>query len=97
MGIVISSTVIIFWLLHLIYSLSYVEVNFASPLFYFHVLLQGYLYTGLFITGHDAMHGNISANKSINQIFGTLASFLFAGLSYSRLMKIILNITPIPD
>ena len=33
------------------------------------------------------MHGNISANKSINQIFGTLASFLFAGLSYSRLMK----------
>ena len=87
MGIVISSTVIIFWLLHLIYSLSYVEVNFASPLFYFHVLLQGYLYTGLFITGHDAMHGNISANKSINQIFGTLASFLFAGLSYSRLMK----------
>ena len=87
MGTIISSTIVLLWLLHLIYTFSYVEVNFTSPLFYFHMLLQGYLYTGLFITGHDAMHGNISANKSINKFFGTLASFLFAGLSYNRLVK----------
>ncbi len=33
------------------------------------------------------MHGNISKNKTINKFFGTLASFLFAGLSYNRLVK----------
>jgi beta-carotene/zeaxanthin 4-ketolase len=27
------------------------------------ILLQGYLYTGLFITGHDAMHGTVARNK----------------------------------
>lgn len=87
MGIIISSTVILFWFIHLYYILAYVDVNFSSPIFYLHVLLQGYLYTGLFITGHDAMHGNISKNKVINKSFGMLASFLFAGLSYNRLVK----------
>jgi beta-carotene ketolase (CrtW type) len=87
MGIVIVTTIILFWLGHLYYILASVNVNFASPIFYFHVLLQGYLYTGLFIIGHDAMHGNISKNKTLNKFFGMLSSFLFAGLSYNRLVK----------
>jgi beta-carotene/zeaxanthin 4-ketolase len=87
MGIMISSIVILAWLTHLLYILDKVQVDFTSSLFYFHVLFQGYLYTGLFITGHDAMHGNISKNKAINKIFGTLSSILFAGMSYNRLVK----------
>jgi beta-carotene/zeaxanthin 4-ketolase len=87
MGILIAITIIIFWGGHLFYILNYSEVNFLSPLFYFHILFQAYLYTGLFITGHDAMHGNISSNKNTNKIFGTLSAFFFAGLSYKKLIE----------
>jgi beta-carotene ketolase (CrtW type) len=87
MGILIAAIVIGVWGAHLFYILSSVQVDFASPLFYFHMLLQGYLYTGLFITGHDAMHKTVSRNRKVNKFVGRLSSFLFAGLSYDRLVK----------
>lgn len=87
MGILISSIIIFVWASHLFYILNYVEVSFNNILIYIHILFQAYLYTGLFITGHDAMHGNISQNKSVNKIFGYVSTFLFAGMSYNRLVK----------
>jgi beta-carotene ketolase (CrtW type) len=87
MGIVIALVIIFFWAANLFYSLSFVPVNLSNPLFYLHVLLQGYLYTGLFITGHDAMHRTVSRNRKINDAFGWISSLLFAGLSYNRLIK----------
>ncbi|GAB1443162.1 fatty acid desaturase [Ignavibacteriales bacterium] len=85
-GILIASTVILLWAMHLFYILSFVNPNPLSPLFYLHILIQAYLYTGLFITGHDAMHGTVSKNKLTNKIFGYAATFLFAGMSYNRLI-----------
>ncbi len=87
MGLIIALLILILWLSHLLYSLLYVNPALSDPLFYFHILLQGYLYTGLFITAHDAMHGSISRNKFLNNIIGRTASFLFAGLSYKQLLK----------
>ncbi|HRN25025.1 MAG TPA: fatty acid desaturase [Ignavibacteriaceae bacterium] len=87
MGILIATLIIIIWTANLLYSLSFVSVDFSNPLFYLHILLQGYLYTGLFITGHDAMHRTISKNKNINLIFGWISTLLFAGLSYNKLVK----------
>lgn len=88
MGLAIALTIILLWAGHLIYCLMSGEINFLSPLFYFHILVQGYLYTGLFITAHDAMHGTIRpGNKLVNKIVGYIASFLFAGMSYGRLIK----------
>lgn len=75
------------WSAHLFYTLNFVEVDLTSPFFYLHILFQGYLYTGLFITGHDGMHGNISKNTKVNHFFGRVAAFLFAGLSYKKLLK----------
>ncbi len=86
MGILIALSVILIWLCHLIYILTSVDVDFLSPIFYMHLLLQTYFYTGLFITGHDAMHQTVSRNKSINRAIGTAAAFLYAGLSYKRLI-----------
>jgi beta-carotene ketolase (CrtW type) len=86
MGIFIALSIIIIWGVHLFYCLIFVEINISAPLFYLHFFLQGYLYTGLFITAHDAMHRNISKKQSVNNIFGTAASFLFAGLSYNKLL-----------
>lgn len=46
-----------------------------------------HLYTGLFITAHDAMHGTISGNKPINNFFGYVSVFLYAGFFYNILFK----------
>lgn len=88
MGLFIAISIILIWAGHLTYILTYEQVDFSSPMFYFHVLLQGYLYTGLFITAHDAMHKTVFPNhKYVNKIVGYIASFLFAGMSYNRLIK----------
>jgi beta-carotene/zeaxanthin 4-ketolase len=87
MGIFIAFIIISIWATHLIYSLSFVSINFTNPVFYLHILLQGYLYTGLFITAHDAMHGTVSKNKFINKSIGSISTLLFAGLSYNKLIK----------
>lgn len=87
MGIAIAVSVILVWLAHLTYMFLYVEFSFTNPWVYFHVLVQSYFYTGLFITGHDAMHGSISKNESVNRVFGYISVFLFAGMSYAKLLK----------
>jgi beta-carotene/zeaxanthin 4-ketolase len=87
MGLFIAIIIIILWLGHLGYSLFFADVNFASPFFYLHVLIQAYLYTGLFITAHDAMHGTVSANRKLNNFIGHLSVTLFAFLSFRILSK----------
>lgn len=87
MGVLIALTIITLWLGHLLFILSSVQANFSSPQIYLHLLLQTYLFTGLFITAHDAMHGTISKTKSVNKFFGTITSFFYAGMSYNRLIK----------
>jgi len=87
MGILIATTLILIWGTHLGYILLNVEPSVSNPWMYVHILLQAYLYTGLFITGHDAMHGNISKSRNTNTVFGYLSGFLFAGIYYPRLRK----------
>jgi hypothetical protein len=65
MGILIAITIIFLWLGHLLYLFFFIEINFQSPLLYLHVLIQAYLYTGLFITAHDAMHGTVAKTESL--------------------------------
>lgn len=50
------------------------------------VLLQTHLYTGLFITAHDAMHGLVAPNKPLNKAIGRVAAGLFAFNWYDRLL-----------
>ena len=87
MGVIIAISVIFIWGAHLVYILSSVELSLANPWMYLHILIQAFLYTGLFITGHDAMHGNIAASRRVNNFFGNGATFLFAAMSYQRLKK----------
>jgi beta-carotene ketolase (CrtW type) len=86
-GVLIALLIISLWMAHLIYILTSVEADFRSPLFYLHILIQAYLYTGLFITAHDAMHGIVTGSKKVNKVIGTISTFLFAGMSYKRLVK----------
>src|SRR6056297_2287303 len=87
MGIVVALIIMGAWGGHLAYILQYVDVSLTNPWIYLHMLIRGYFYTGLFITGHDAMHRSVSKVKWINNAIGYASVFLFAGMSYRRLIK----------
>lgn len=84
-GILIAVGIIMLWFGLLAYLLSGYTINWYSPLTYLFVLLQTHLYTGLFITAHDAMHGAVSPDKTINKRIGQVAALLFAFNSYNKL------------
>jgi len=86
-GVIIAISIIVVWFGHLLYALFYVQPDFGNPFLYLHVFIQAYLYTGLFITGHDAMHGIVAKNRKLNNLFGHLATTLFAFLSFRVLSK----------
>ena len=62
------------------------EVSWHNPLLYVFMLLQMHLYTGLFITAHDAMHGTVSSHRWVNQFTGYVTTFLYAAFWYPRLL-----------
>ena len=84
-GIFIGSSLIIVWTISLYVLLNW-TLDFSNPLTYVAIYLQTHLYTGLFITSHDAMHGSVSRNKKLNHFIGTVTSLLFAFNSYDRLI-----------
>lgn len=52
------------------------------------ILIQTFLYTGLFITAHDAMHGVVFPNNvKINNLIGSIAVGLYALFSYKKLLQ----------
>ena len=51
------------------------------------VLIQTHLYTGVFITMHDSIHGVVSGNRSVNDIVGYLCAKLFAFNNFKRLSR----------
>lgn len=87
MGVFIACLIIFLWQACLFYSLSFVEVSLTSMSMYLFIMMQAYLFTGLFITSHDAMHGTVSKNRRVNNFIGALCSGLFAFLSYKKLFK----------
>lgn len=87
MGVLFAILIIFFWSAHLAYTLVFFEFDALNPMTYIHVLIQTWLYTGLFITGHDAMHGVVAQNRKLNNLFGHLATTLFAFLSFKVLSK----------
>ena len=77
-GVAVAGVVFGCWVALLSFLLAYYRPDWRSPAPYLLVLLQMHLYTGLFITAHDAMHGLVSADKRVNNAIGTLAAGLFA-------------------
>ncbi len=85
-GVIIGSSIIILWLLHLLFLLSK-PINFSHWSTYLHILVQTHLYTGLFITAHDSMHGCVSRNTRINKTIGFVSATLFSFNFYNKLFK----------
>lgn len=84
-GVLVGLSIIFLWFVTLLCLLQFFEVNWQNPLTYFFILVQTHLYTGLFITAHDAMHGAVSSNIKVNNTIGKLAATLFAYNSYKKL------------
>lgn len=60
-------------------------VDLSSPLTYALILIQTHLYTGLFITAHDAMHGTIYPSKRVNFTIGQICTLLYALFPFRKL------------
>jgi len=85
-GIWYAVVIHLLWWTSLIFALS-IDFSWSSPLVYLLILIQTHLYTGLFITAHDAMHGTVSSNKRINKAIGTVSALLFSYNFYNKLNK----------
>lgn len=85
-GLLIAATIIAAWAASLAFLLG-VDVLAISPLLAVPaVLVQTFLYTGLFITAHDAMHGTVAPNhRRLNDFIGAVAVRLYALFSYKKL------------
>ncbi|SEO93355.1 beta-carotene ketolase (CrtW type) [Mucilaginibacter gossypiicola] len=83
-GLLVASLVIGSWAASIILLMQW-HFSFTNPLVYIFMLVQMHLYTGLFITAHDAMHGTVSPNKSLNNVVGYLSTFLYASFWYPQL------------
>lgn len=87
-GISIALIIISIWAVSLGYFLRLDISNVSTVLLLPIIALQTFLYTGLFITAHDAMHGVVfPQNTKINNFIGSLAVFLYALFSYKKLLK----------
>ncbi len=86
-GLFFAISIISLWALSLLYLLNY-PIDFANPLVYVFVLIQMQLYTGIFITAHDAIHGVVTpGNKRLNNAIGFVCATLFAFNNYYKLSR----------
>ncbi|TKC00124.1 fatty acid desaturase [Pedobacter cryophilus] len=62
------------------------HLSFSNPLIYLLTLIQMHLYTGLFITAHDAMHGTVAPhNQKLNSLIGQVSTALYALFPFGNL------------
>ncbi|MEO3404058.1 fatty acid desaturase [Mucilaginibacter sp. CAU 1740] len=83
-GLFVAMLVIGCWATSIVLLMQW-HFSFSNPLVYLMILVQMHLYTGLFITAHDAMHHTVSPVKSVNDFVGYLCTFLYASFWYPQL------------
>ena len=87
MGVFIAFLIVLSWAAHLFYVLNFQTIDISQLSFWLHIILQSWFFTGLFITAHDAMHGTVARNKTMNTIIGFAATMLYAGMWYPVLLR----------
>ncbi|AFY33651.1 beta-carotene ketolase CrtW [Calothrix sp. PCC 7507] len=87
-GIFIAFIITSLWSISLILLLS-IDISKCNFLILVPIIFwQTFLYTGLFITSHDAMHGVVFKRSSkINHFIGSFCLSLYGLLSYKKLLK----------
>jgi beta-carotene/zeaxanthin 4-ketolase len=82
----VAITIVGVWAISL-WNCAQIEVR-NVPIVYLLCLIswQTWLYTGLFITAHDGMHGSIHPSPKMNRSIGQLCLWLYAGFDYLQLL-----------
>jgi len=83
-GVFAAFAIIVAWLVSLLFLMNW-TFSFSNPLLYLMILVQMHLYTGLFITAHDAMHGTVAKNEILNNVIGQLCTILYACFPFKKL------------
>jgi beta-carotene ketolase (CrtW type) len=87
-GKLIAFTIISLWVVSLGTFLSFDITQFPAWLMAIAAFWQTFLYTGLFITAHDAMHGSVCPqNPKLNRAIGSLCTRLYGLFSYKELLQ----------
>lgn len=86
-GVLIACMLLVLWTSCLAYLLCFYTLDYFSPLTWLLMLVQTHLYTGIFITAHDAMHGLVSPNRKVNEWIGRVCAGLFAFNFYDNLNR----------
>jgi beta-carotene ketolase (CrtW type) len=84
-GLGFAAIVMIFWVMVLAGACS-MSWSWLNPWLYGAMGFQTFLFTGLFITAHDAMHGTVSLNPVLNRWVGRLCLWAFAFNSWNRML-----------
>lgn len=87
-GVFTAAAIILIWAGSLVLLMTIDVEKINSIMLWAIVFWQTFLYTGLFITAHDAMHGVVApGNVKLNHFIGTLCLLLYGCLSYKKLLK----------
>ena len=69
-GIFLALAILMAWCVNLTFGLR-MEIDPTNPWLYIAILVQTHLYTGLFISSHDSIHGVLSVKyPKINRALG---------------------------
>src|SRR5689334_22739253 len=86
-GIWLAMLILLLWAGSLAFLLHY-PVQWTDPFVYVGVLLQMHLYTGVFITMHDSIHGVVApGNRRLNAVIGWICATLFSFNNYAKLSR----------
>lgn len=87
-GILIATIITSSWAISTTYLLATNITRFPVWVIPIAMLWQMFLYTGLFITAHDAMHNVVfPQNTKVNAFVGHLVVFLYGLFSYKKLLQ----------
>jgi beta-carotene ketolase (CrtW type) len=86
-GLGLAGLIVAMWAILHVYCIFFLQLTgarwFAAP---FLVAMQAWLYVGVFIVAHDAIHGSLALGwPRLNRIIGQVCVGLYAGFSYRRL------------
>jgi beta-carotene ketolase (CrtW type) len=87
-GLLVALSILAIWAISLIFLVS-LDVD-KLPVYWIvsAMLWQTFVYTGLFVTTHDAMHGVIfPKNRKINNFVGSVAALVYALFSFKKLSE----------
>lgn len=87
-GLLVALSILAIWAVSTVFLISLDVEKLPIYLVIPAMLWQMFLYTGLFVTTHDAIHGVVfPQNLKVNNLIGSTAAFIYALFSFNQLSQ----------